>query len=516
MQPNEQEPRKHCAPPDTSAAFAQNVVQPTDRRSPPRGLPVPPRARVLIVDDEANARTALAELLRDEGFAVETAADGFKALPKLEEFAPDLVLTDLCMPGMNGLDLMRKAHELDPDTVSVVMTAHGAVDTAVAAMRQGAADYMTKPIAVEELLLIIDRELERRRLRLEAGLLRQRLADGQRIPNIIGSSPEMRELFETVLQVSPSRASVLITGESGTGKELIAAAIHEQSPRATGPLIKLHCAALSEGLLESELFGHEQGAFTGAAAARDGRLKQADGGTLFLDEIGDISPAVQIKLLRFLQEREFERVGGNQTIKVDLRIVAATNRDLRASVQEGRFREDLFYRINVVSIEVPPLRERDGDLSLLACHFLHKYAAQNQKRIAGFTTEAMNRILHYPWPGNVRELENAIERAVVVCREAEIRAEDLPPTIRPLVVAADASPKVPGATLAAIERHAILATLEYTGGCTSRAAAILGISPRTIQYRLREYSGETVRRATGSQVAPIPAASGGGPDEPLD
>jgi len=444
----------------------------------------------LIVDDEANARTALAELLRDEGFAVETAADGFKALPKLEEFAPDLLLTDLCMPGMNGLDLMRKAHDLDTETVSVVMTAHGAVDTAVAAMRQGAADYMTKPIAVDELLLIIDRELERRRLRLEAGLLRQRLVDGQRIHNIIGSSPEMRELLETVLQVSPSRASVLITGESGTGKELIAAAIHEHSPRSTGPLVKLHCAALSEGLLESELFGHEQGAFTGAAGARDGRLKQADGGTLFLDEIGDISSAVQIKLLRFLQEREFERVGGNQTIKVDVRVVAATNRDPAKLVAQGLFREDLFYRLNVVTMHVPPLRERASDVTLLAAHFLRKYSQENGKDVRGFAEDALDRIARYSWPGNVRELENVIERAVVVCRGRDISIEDLPAAVAGAAATArEGMPPVPGSTVAELERYAILKTLEYTGGSTSRAADMLGISPRKIQYRMREYSG---------------------------
>jgi len=453
-------------------------------------MAAPPRARILVVDDEANARTALAELLRDEGYAVETAADGFKALPKLEEFAPDMVLTDLCMPGMDGLALMRKARELDPETVSVVMTAHGAVESAVAAMRQGAADYLTKPIVVEELLLIMDRELERRRLRLEAGMLRQRLADGQRIHNIIGSSPAMHGLFETVLQVSPSRASVLIAGESGTGKELCAAAIHEHSPRAGGPLVKLHCGALVETLLESELFGHEHGAFTGAVGVRDGRLKQADGGTLFLDEIGDISPALQIKLLRFLQEREFERVGGNQTIKVDVRVVAATNRDLPAMVAQGLFREDLYYRLNVVTIEVPPLRERGSDLTLLAAHFLRKYSKENAKDVRGFTEGALDRRHPVGWPGNVRELENVIERAVVVCRGRDIGVEDLPTAVVGAAAAArDGMPPVPGSTVAELERYAILKTLEYTGGSTSRAADMLGISPRKIQYRMREYSG---------------------------
>jgi DNA-binding NtrC family response regulator len=477
------------------------------------------RGRILIVDDEADASAALAQLLRDRGYVVETARDGFKALPKLKEFAPDLLLTDLRMPGMDGLSLMRRARELDPDSVTVVMTAYGALDTAMAAMRHGAVDYVTKPIHVDELLRVIEPVLERRRAQRVTGGTAELLSEPDRLDNLVGSSAPMRSVFETVLQVSPSRASVLISGESGTGKELIAAAIHRHSTRAGGPFVRLHCAALAETLLESELFGHERGAFTGAAVRREGRFQQADGGTLFLDEIGEISPSTQIKLLRFLQEREFERVGGNQTIKVDLRIVAATNRDLRASVQEGRFREDLYYRINVVSIEVPPLRERDGDLSLLATHFLHKYAAQNQKSVHGFSNEAMDRILRYPWPGNVRELENAVERAVVVCRGGDIRAEDLPPTIHPPPrKAADTGPPVPGSTLASIERHAILATLEYTGGCTSRAAAILGISPRTIQYRLREYSGETVRRAAGSQVSRLPRPPGESDevDEPLD
>ncbi|HYU16133.1 MAG TPA: sigma-54 dependent transcriptional regulator [Candidatus Acidoferrum sp.] len=448
------------------------------------------RGRILIVDDETNARTALAELLRYEGYSVETAMDGFKALPKLEEFAPHLLLTDLKMPGMDGLDLMRRVREIDPETAILVMTAHAAVDTAVAAMRQGATSYLTKPINIEELVIVIDQALERQRLRREAGQLRARLSEQHRLEGIVGSTPPMQKLFETVLQVAPSRASVLITGESGTGKELVAAAIHEHSPRASGPFIKLHCGALAETLLESELFGHERGSFTGAAGKRDGRFQQADGGTLFLDEIGEISPSVQVKLLRFLQEREFERVGGNQTIKVDVRIIAATNRDLMQRVTEGRFREDLFYRLNVVCIEVPPLRYRASDIPLLAMHFLRKYAGEDGKAVTGFTDEALERITHHAWPGNVRELENAIERAVVVCRGSEIRETDLPASVLAGAVATrDGMPAVPGATLAELERFAILRTLEHTGGSTSRAAEILGISPRKIQYRLHEYSG---------------------------
>ena len=328
------------------------------------------KGRILVVDDEVNARTALTELLRDEGYAVDAAADGFKALGKLADFAPDLVLTDLKMPGMDGIQLLGKVREQDPDLPVVVMTAFGEVETAVGAMRAGARDYLSKPVNVGELSVVLAREMEQRRIRLEAGLLRSRLAEKYSFDNIVGSSAPMQEVFKTVAQIAGSRASVLITGESGTGKELIAAAIHERSPRAKGPFVKLHCAALAESLLESELFGHERGSFTGALTRRDGRFHQANHGTLFLDEIGEISPAVQVKLLRFLQEREFERVGGNETITVDVRVIAATNRDLKQMVADGKFREDLFYRLNVINLEMPALRERPSDVPLLAAHFL--------------------------------------------------------------------------------------------------------------------------------------------------
>ncbi|MGZ3438966.1 MAG: sigma-54-dependent transcriptional regulator [Polyangia bacterium] len=446
------------------------------------------RERVLIVDDEANARTALAELLRDEGYLVETAADGFKALPKLEEFGPDVVVTDLKMPGLTGLELMTKVRERDPECVVIVMTAFGAVESAVQAMRQGAADYLTKPVNVEELSLVLKREVERKRLRAEAGHLRERLSEKHRINNIIGSSPAMQQVFDAVLQVAPSRASVLINGESGTGKELIAAAIHEHSPRAKKPFVKLHCAALAESLLESELFGHERGSFTGAVGRREGRFEQADGGTLFLDEIGEISPSIQVKLLRFLQEHEFERVGGNQTIKVDVRVITATNRNLLQRVKDGLFREDLYYRLNVVSVEMPPLRGRPSDIPLLAAHFLAKYSRENEKGIEGFTDDALARLANYDWPGNVRELENAIERAVVVCKKARIGVEDFAASIATAEKRPDGMPVIPGAKMEDLERYAILKTLEHTGGSTSRAAEILGISPRTIQYRLQQYS----------------------------
>ena len=443
------------------------------------------KGRILVVDDEVNARTALTELLRDEGYAVDSAADAFKALGKVAEFAPDLVLTDLKMPGMDGLQLLARLHQDDPELPVIVMTAFGEVETAVRAMRSGARDYLAKPVNVGELSVVVARELEQRRIRQEAGLLRSRLSEKYSFSNIIGNSAPMQEVFKTVSQIAASRASVLITGESGTGKELIAAAIHERSTRAKGPFVKLHCAALAESLLESELFGHERGSFTGAATRRDGRFFQANHGTLFLDEIGEISPAIQVKLLRFLQEREFERVGGNETISVDVRVIAATNRNLQHMVAEGKFREDLFYRLNVINLEMPALRARASDIPLLAGHFLRKYAAENDKQLRGFSGEALEHLTAHSWPGNVRELENVVERAVVLAQSAEITLADLPPQL------ATAKPRegiqIPGARMDDIERYAITKTLESTGGSTSRAAEILNISVRKIQYKLHEY-----------------------------
>jgi len=440
-----------------------------------------------VVDDEVNARTALVELLRDEGYATESAADGFKALGKMADFAPDLILTDLKMPGMDGIQLLGRIREQEPDLPVVVMTAFGEVETAVSAMRTGARDYLSKPINVGQLSLVLSRELEQRRLRQEAGILRARLAEKYSFDNIVGNAAPMQAVFKTVAQIASSRASVLITGESGTGKELIAAAIHERSPRAKGPFVKLHCAALAESLLESELFGHERGSFTGAQARRDGRFQQAHGGTLFLDEIGEISPAVQVKLLRFLQEREFERVGGNETISVDVRVVAATNRDLKKMVAEGKFREDLFYRLNVINLEMPALRDRASDVPLLAAHFLRKYAGENGKVIDAFTSDALELLSGYGWPGNVRELENVVERAVVMTQARQIGVVDLPQHLVP--AKRRGGLEIPGATMDEIERYAITRTLEATGGSTGRAAEILGMSVRKIQYKLHEYEG---------------------------
>lgn len=444
------------------------------------------KGRILVVDDEPNARTALAEILREEDFNVETAADGFKGLARFEEMGPDLVLTDLKMPGMDGVELLRKLRATNPELPVILMTAFGAVETAVTAMREGAADYLTKPLNTDELLLVIERALERVRLRRETHELRTQLAERYRFDNIVGSSPEMQEVFKSVAQVAPSRATVLLTGESGTGKELVAAAIHHRSPRKDGPFVRLHCAALAETLLESELFGHERGAYTGADRRREGRFEQADGGTLFLDEIGEITPSTQVKLLRVLQEREFERVGGNQTLRVDVRVIAATNRDLRQLVSEGSFREDLYYRLNVINILLPPLRKRPSDVPALAMHFLERFARENDKQVQRFSDGALAMLAGYPWPGNVRELENVVERAVVLADGETVEAHHLPTELA-VANTESLAPRIPGSSMADIERHAILKTLEAHGGSTSKAADVLGISVRKIQYKLHEY-----------------------------
>ena len=377
------------------------------------------KARILVVDDEASARSGLEKLLRkQEGYRVDVAEDGESALARVDRaLPPDVVVTDLKMPRMDGIELLQKLREQDPDIPVLVATAFGDVSAAVRAMRAGAEDYLTKPIDFDALTLGIERALERRDLRAEAENLRRQLRerDGEGLQGLVGTSGAMQKVYRTARQVAGSRATLLITGESGTGKGELARAIHALSPRAKQPFVSLHCAALAESLLESELFGHEKGSFTGADKRRIGRFEQANGGTLFLDEIGEISPLVQTKLLRVLQERTLERVGGNDPITVDVRVIAATNRDLAADVRDGRFREDLYYRLNVVHIEMPPLRLRGSDVIVLANHFLHKFALENHKRVEGFTdASAHEDPRQHRWPGNVRALENAIERAVVL------------------------------------------------------------------------------------------------------
>jgi DNA-binding NtrC family response regulator len=471
------------------------------------------RGRVLIVDDEANARAALSEILRQEGYATETAADGFKALGKLEEFSPDVILTDLKMPGLDGMAFMDKARAAAPGTVFVVMTAFGTIHGAVDAVKRGAENYLTKPLEPDAVSAVIERAMEKARLIHETRALRDRLRERNVAGYIVSADPKMNAVLELVGQVGPSKASVLITGESGTGKELVAEALHAASPRAKQPFVRLHCAALAESLLESELFGHERGAFTGAAVRREGRFKQADGGTLFLDEIGEIPAGTQVKLLRFLQERCFERVGGNETVRVDVRIIAATNKDLGAEIRKGTFREDLFYRLNVVSIELPPLRERRGDILPLAEFFRARYAEENGKQIVGFTPAAATRVTAYGWPGNVRELENAVERAVVLCDAPEIDVRHLPPSVVP-VAEREGPPVIPGAAIADLERYAILRTLEACAGSTSKAALILGVSTRKIQYKLHEYSGASPGGPALSGLGDAADGGGGGGHEP--
>jgi two-component system response regulator HydG len=443
------------------------------------------KRRILIVDDEASARSGLEKLLRLEGYEVRSAGDGQSALTALEEEPADVVVTDMKMPEMDGIELTQKIHEKYRLPV-IVVTAFGDVGSAVKAIRAGAEDYITKPVDFDALTLSIERSVARSDLREEADALRKQVMEqgGAGLGGLVGASSAMQAVYRVASQVASSRATVLITGESGTGKSVLARALHDRSPRKDGPFVSLHCASLTESLLESELFGHEKGAFTGAQGKRLGRFEQAQGGTLFLDEIGEISSPTQVKLLRVLQERSFERVGGNETVSVDVRLIAATNRDLVAEVSAGHFREDLYYRLNVVHIEMPPLRLRDSDLLLLANHFLQKYARENQRDITGFTDAARARLLGHRWPGNVRELENAIERAVVMCSGQAIDENDLPSGVVPVV---KGNVRIPGSTMAEIERFAILSTLEACNGSTARAAELLEISVRTIQYRLNEY-----------------------------
>jgi DNA-binding NtrC family response regulator len=442
--------------------------------------------RILVVDDEPAQRELVGGFLRKHGFQVTEAADGRQALARFREELFDLVLTDQRMPDLSGLEVLAGVRAVTPGAAVIIMTAYGTIETAVSAIKAGAADYLAKPVNLDELLHRIHQVRERQRLLTENRELREALAERHRVEGIIGESGQMQEVLSLVRRVAPSDATVLIRGESGTGKELFAKAIHFASPRASGPLVKVNCAALPEGLLESELFGHEKGAFTGAVAARKGRFELADGGTIFLDEIGDLPLSVQVKLLRVLQEREFERVGSSRPVAVNVRLLAATHRDLEALVRDGRFRDDLYYRINVVTISLPPLRERREDLPLMIDQFLRASAAKNGRVIQGLTREAREALLRYDYPGNVRELENLIERAVVLSRGEVIGVGDLPlplhdpprePEERPGLIAA----------VEGLERRMIREALARADGIQTRAADLLGISERVLRYKLRKY-----------------------------
>jgi two-component system response regulator HydG len=441
--------------------------------------------RVLVVDDDQAIREALARTLEKLGFEVVLAADGQEGLERLREGGVHILLADLKMPKVSGQELLKAAKAIAPDVEVIVITGHGIVEDAVEAMKEGAYDFITKPFKRVQLVKTIKKAAEKQALVLQNRALQQRLDALQEAGRIIGGSPAMLRTLDLVNQVAPSTASVLIQGESGTGKELIANAIHHGSPRRGRPFIKVNCAALPETLLESELFGYERGAFTGAVARKEGRFELADGGTLFMDEIGDLSPATQAKLLRVLQEGDFERLGGTRTLKVDVRLVAATNADLATLVREKRFREDLFYRLNVITIQIPPLRERREDVPLLAQHFLRRCAAKNAKVINGFTEEGLDLLQTYAWPGNVRELENIIERAVVLTRSSIISAADFPETVvgsdqasRHLVISI-------GTPLEEVEDRLIEETLRYTKGDKTLAAKLLGIATRTIYRRMK-------------------------------
>ena len=442
--------------------------------------------RILVVDDEPAQRELVSGFLRKHGFDVVEAGGGREGVARFKHEPFDLVLTDQRMPDLSGLEVLEAVRSTSPETAVVIMTAYGTIETAVSAIRAGAADYLTKPLNLDELLHRVHRVRERLHLVTENRELREALTERHRVEGIIGDSGQMQEVLSLVRRVAPSDATVLIRGESGTGKELIARALHYASPRAAGPLVKVNCAALVESLLETELFGHEKGAFTGAVASRKGRFELADGGSIFLDEIGDLPPHVQVKLLRVLQEREFERVGSSRPIKVDVRLLAATHRNLEALVREGRFRDDLYYRINVVTIMLPPLRERREDLPPLIEHFLRAFAEKNGKTVRGLTREAREALLRYDYPGNIRELENLMERAVVLTRDDVIGMEDLPLTLEaPVSGSGEAAGLI--AAVEGLERRMIREALAKADGTQTRAAELLGISERVLRYKLKKY-----------------------------
>ena len=442
---------------------------------------------VLVVDDEKNIRAGLSHALELDGYDTVLAADGQEALDIMTESEVDLVIADLKMPRVSGQELLRRLVEQYPSVPVIILTGHGTIETAVTAMRDGAYDFLTKPVNLDRLSLLAKRALSTRELALRHRALQEELEKQRSDSAIIGTSAAMQRLMQVVRQVAPTRASVLVTGESGVGKELVADALHRFSDRSSRPLIKVHCAALSETLLESELFGHEKGAFTGAIGRKRGRFELANSGTIFLDEIGEINQAVQVKILRVLQEKAFERVGGEDTLQVDVRLVSATNRDLRERINEGAFREDLFYRLNVVHIEVPPLRERREDIPLLATAFLKEFARENGKQIEGIDARAHAALYNYSWPGNVRELRNSIESAVVMAGGATIELAHLPPTISQAADEPGFIRITTGSKLVDAEREIIRATLAANNGNKTRTAEVLGIGRKTLHRKVAEY-----------------------------
>jgi len=440
------------------------------------------KVKILVADDEAIVCESLRDWLTDAGYQVFTAENSPKALGIIERERPGIVIADLVMPGIDGIELMKRAKEIQPNIEVIIITAYGSIATAIAAVKEGAYDYIEKPFCPERAELLIQKLAQHQELVEENLSLRQRLEDHYRFENIIAKSSKMQRVIEVIKIVAKSNATVLITGESGTGKELVARAIHSQSHRRGKPFVAVSCAALPESLLESELFGHEKGSFTGAYTQKKGKFEFANGGTLFLDEIGEMSANIQVHLLRVLEERRFTRVGGNDPIKVDVRVISATNKDLKRAIASGQFREDLYYRLNVVAIELPPLRERKDDISLLAQHFLSKFALENKREFTGFSPEATEFLLSYDWPGNVRELENAIERAVILAKDSLITVADLPQENTLLARSASM-----GKNLKEMEKNHISNILCETGGNYSEAAKILGISRMTLYNKAKQY-----------------------------
>ncbi len=441
---------------------------------------------ILVVDDEAAHRLMLTAHLEEAGYRVAEASDGEAAVAAVEAEPVELVLMDLVMPRVGGMEALGRIKGAHPELPVMMMTAYGSIDSAVKALKTGAEDYLTKPLDVDEVLIKVQRQLKAARLAAQVASQAERLGERFDFSALVGESPPMRRLKETMALVAPTQATVLVSGESGTGKEVVAQILHQNSPRASGPLIKVNCAALPENLLESELFGHEKGSFTGATSRREGRMAAADRGTLFLDEIGEMTPALQAKLLRALQEGEYSPVGSDKTFHADVRIIAATNRDLAAAVSQGAFREDLYYRLNVVNLAMPPLRERGEDVLLLAELFLRRFAAQNQRELKGFSPVARTRLMSYAWPGNVRELINGVERAVILCQGQQIEPGDL--------LLGDRVPETavvdslhPGMTIREAERLLIEKTLAATEGNRTRAAEMLGITRKTLQNKIKEY-----------------------------
>ena len=444
-------------------------------------------ADILVVDDEVNIRNALATMLEKKGHRVRGVGTGEEALDQLEAASADLVITDLRMPGIGGIEFLRRLKSTWPDTEVLVMTAYGSIDTAVEAMRSGAYDYLAKPIDRERFSVVVEKALERHALASENKQLRDRLETRARFDRMVGESEPLQGVYRLVEMVAGSDVTVLVTGESGTGKELVARAIHHKSPRAAGPFVTLNCGALPENLLESELFGYEKGAFTGAAGTKVGRFELADGGTLFLDEVGELSLKSQVDFLRVLETKEFRRLGGTKLVKVDTRIIAATNRNLEQAVAEGRFREDLYYRLNVVPIHLPPLRDRAEDIALMVDSFLREFAARHQRDPQEVSREALRFLRLYAWPGNIRQLRNVIERLVVTVREKTIQPEHLPEEIQASREGARTMVVKLGTPLEEIERDVITRTLAEVTNHRERAAKLLGISLRALQYKIKEY-----------------------------